>query len=427
MAVLRSSQYAALLDPGAERLARMARLYAIAAVPVLLVLLVGMGWPAPDGHHDLSGAPFGRDLSQVWVAGRTALAGHAPQVYTIEAHHRRIIETFGADAGLYSWHYPPVFLIVAAAFAALPFAGAVLAWGVMSTLLIAFALRAILGTWRASLVGLALPPVFTCLAFGQNTLLTASLFTFGLLASDKRPLLAGVLLGLVCYKPQLAVAAPALMLASGRWRVTLAFAACAAAVALASCILFGLAPWVAFLRGLDDTNVVIFKDAWGGLALNASVFGAVRLVGGAVAFAWAAQIVAATLAAGLTLHLYRGRGAPPLRHATLLAVIPLMSPYVPIYDLAILVPAGAFFVAGAQAAGGLTPGERVALVALVALSFDPRGLTLVTHLPAGMLLAAGTFALVASGAWRRRAQARTFKGSLGPMSTYRDPALLASG
>ena len=260
---------ASRLDPGAERLARLSRLYALAAVPVLLLMLVAMGWPTPDGHHDLSGAPFGRDLSQVWVAGRTALAGHAPQVYAIDEHHRRIVETFGPDAGLYSWHYPPVFLMVAAALALLPFPGAVLAWGMMSILLIAVALRAILGAWRPALVALALPPIFECLAFGQNTLLTASLLTFGLVLSDRRPLLAGALLGLVCYKPQLAIAAPVLMLASGRWRVTFGSGLSAGVAVVASCVLFGLASWAAFLHGLGDTNTVIFKDAWGGLALNA--------------------------------------------------------------------------------------------------------------------------------------------------------------
>ena len=418
----------AKLDPGAERLVRVSRLYAVAALPVLLLMLVAMGWPTPDGHHDRSGAPFGRDLSQVWVAGRTALAGHAPQVYAIEAHHRRIIATFGPDAGLYSWHYPPVFLLVAAALALLPFAGAVLAWGVLSVLLIAVALRAILGAWRPVLVGLALPPVFACLAFGQNTLLTAGLLTFGLVLSDKRPLLAGALLGLVCYKPQLAVAAPLLMLASGRWRVTLMSGVSAAAAVAASCVMFGLAPWAAFLSGLADANVVIFKEAWGGLALNASVFGAVRLVGGSVAVAWAVQIAAAAMAAAIALRLYRGRCAPPLRHAALLAAIPLMSPYVPIYDLAILVPAGAFFVNGACARGGLEAGERLAILALVALSFDPRGMTLVTHVPTGFLLTGGAFLLIASGASRRTdGVSASDEHPIGPAPRYRRAALPASG
>ncbi len=419
---------ASRLDPGADRLARLARLYAVAALPLLLLTLVAMGWPAADAHHDLSGAPFGRDLSQVWVAGRAALAGHAPEVYAIAAHHRRIIEAFGPDAGLYSWHYPPVFLIVAAALALLPYAGAVLAWGLLSIGLIAGALRAILGAWKPVLVGLALPPVFECLAFGQNTLLTASLLAFGLVLSERRPLLAGLLLGLVCYKPQLAVAAPLLMLAGGRWRVTLASGVSAAAAVAASVALFGFAPWGAFLRGLADTNTVIFREAWGGLALNASAFGAVRLVGGSIASAWAVQITVAALAAAVALGVTLARRAPALRHAVLLAAIPLISPYVPVYDLAVLVPAGAFFVTGARASGGLAPGERLAILALAALSYDPRGMTLVTHVPTGFLLAGGAFLLVSTGAWRRGNEPLASRGTLDrPMRGYWRPNLSPSG
>ena len=109
-----------------------------------------------------------------------------------------------------------------------------------------------------------------------------------------------------------------------------------------------------------------------------------------------------------------------------------MSPYVPIYDLAILVPAGAFFVTGARATGGLRPGERLAIVTLAALSFDPRGTTLVTHVPTGVLVAGGAFLLVASGAWRRAAPACASSLDEGPTRPaparrYRLPAVPARG
>ena len=221
-----------------------------------------------------------------------------------------------------------------------------------------------------------------------------------------------MLLGLVCYKPQLAVAAPLFMLAGGRWRVTLASGVSAAVAVGASVGLFGFAPWSAFLNGLADTNTVIFREAWGGLALNASAFGAVRLVGGSIASAWAVQITVAALAAAVALGVTLARRAPALRHAVLLAAIPLISPYVPVYDLAVLVPAGAFFVTGARATGGLAAGERLAIVALAALSYDPRGMTLVTHVPTAFLLAGGAFLLVSTGAWRRRNEPLASRGAV---------------
>jgi hypothetical protein len=390
------------LDVGDARLAHLARLYAFVAVPGLFLVVLAMGWPAADGRHDLAGATLGHDLSQIWVAGRTALSGHAAEVYDIPLHHRRLIETFGPDAALFAWHYPPVFLLVAALIALLPYALAVLVWGVGSVALMACALRTVLGDWPAVIVALALPPVFECLGYGQNSLLTAALLTFGLAMADRRPLLAGLCLGLVCYKPQLAVLAPLAMVATGRWRVAAAACVSASGVVALSAAMFGISVWTAFLQSLAETDQVIFTEAWGGLALNASAFGAVRLLGGPLPLAWGTQICVAILACGATLVSWRAPLALSHRNAVLLAAIPLVSPYVPVYDLAVLVPAAAFFATGVRAGGGFEPGERLAILILAAFAFDLRDATRLTHMPCGFAVVVATFALMLQGAWRRR-------------------------
>ena len=422
-------RFAKGLDPQSPRLGRLARLYAVVAVPLLTAVLLVSGWPTGDGRHDRAGATFGHDLSQVWVAGGAALAGRAAEVYDIALHHHRLIETFGPDAALFAWHYPPVYFGLAAALAVLPYAGAVLAWGVGSLVLIAGTLRGILGSWRTVPVGLALPPVFECLGYGQNGLLTASLLGAGLALVEWRPFAAGLLLGLLTYKPQLAVLVPLVMLVAGYWRVAAGSLACAILSIAASTAFPGSDAWVAFLRSLPETNKVIFEEAWGGLTLNASAFGAVRILGGSVATAWTVQALVAIAAFGVVLRLWLSPCPPPLRKGSLIAAIPLVSPYVPVYDLAVLVPAGAFFVVGAG--GALTKGESIAAAALLALAFDPRDLTRITHLPCGFMVAGGTFVLIAD-AWRRTrsapsidmagAAART-RGPLSALATERGDAM----
>ena len=389
------------LDPGDARLHRLSWLYALFAVPLLLVVLALTGWPAADGHHDLAGETFGHDLSQVWVAGRAAIAGRASDVYNIPLHCRHLVETFGPDAALFAWHYPPVFFGPAAALATLPYAGAVLVWGLGSLMLIGATLHRILGAWRPVLVGLALPPVFQCLGYGQNGLLTASLLGLALTFIDRRPVVAGVLLGLLSYKPQLAIVAPLVMLATGRWRVAAATLACVVASIAGSIAVLGPTVWGAFLGSLPETNTVILEQAWSGLSLNASAFGAMRILGGATGAAWAAQSVIALVSLGVVLKLWLSPCPRALRKASLLAATPLVSPYVPIYDLAVLVPAAAFFIVGVD--GHLRQGERIAVLGLLALAFDPRGLTTITHLPCGFIVASGTFALIAAGARARSA------------------------
>ena len=189
------------------------------------------------------------------------------------------------------------------------------------------------------------------------------------------------------------------MLATGRWRVAAAALACAALSAAITTAALGLDIWTTFLSSLSDTNKDIFEEAWAGLSLNASAFGAMRVLGGSIAVAWTVQGLVSLAALGIVLKLWLSPCPQDLRNGSLIAAIPLVSPYVPVYDLAVLVPAGAFFILGVR--GALTQGERIAILALYALAINPREVTKATHLSCGFLVAGGTFALIAFRAWKR--------------------------
>ena len=53
---------------------------------------------------------------------------------------------------------------------------------------------------------------------GQNGFLTAALLGGALVVLDRRPLVAGILLGLLAYKPQYGVCSRIVLAVSGRWR-----------------------------------------------------------------------------------------------------------------------------------------------------------------------------------------------------------------
>jgi alpha-1,2-mannosyltransferase len=57
---------------------------------------------------------------------------------------------------------------------------------------------------------------------------------------DKRPIVAGVLIGLLAYKPQFGLLVPLVRVATGRWTVMVAAAATVAAACVARLLLFGL-------------------------------------------------------------------------------------------------------------------------------------------------------------------------------------------
>lgn len=374
------------------RLHRLARLAAGYLVPLMLVTVFVILGTGPDGSHTWAGDLLGSDFTQVWVAGRKALAGQAAEAYDLPVHLANLRAAFGPEC-LYAWHYPPVFFLPAGLMALLPFEAALFAWMLVSLALIAAAL---LATRRrdAVLIGLAHPLVFCNLAYGQNGLVTASLLTFGAILVDRRPVLAGLCFGLVAYKPQLAALAPFLLLVTGRWRYLGACLLTVLLLCLASLAAFGPAPWQAFLATLGQTNRIILENAEAGLGINASAFGAIRLAGGPMAAAWAFQGAVFLLAIGTASWVWLRCPDTRLRAAMLLGATPLLSPYVPIYDLAPLLPATILLVVAAREAGDLRASERTLLLVtpLVALL---RPATDMAGLPFGFFFAVMTVCCLA--------------------------------
>lgn len=400
-----SSLHAAVADlrdlAGSDtRLYRLARLASFWLLPVMLGIVLAGFELGPAPGRDCAGNALGVDFTQVWAAGQAALRGGAGEPYDLPRHLQNLREAFGPECR-FAWHYPPVFLLPAATVAALPPPSAFLAWTLAGTALLALALR-FAGGRAALLVGLAHPLVFCNLAYGQNGLFTAGLLTLGALLVDRRPLVAGLCFGLVAYKPQLAALAPLLLLATGRWRCLGACIGTVLALCLAALLAFGTAPWLGFLGTISETDRIILRQAAAGLDLNASAYGAVRLAGGPFALAWAAQIVASLGALALAWRVWATCPDPLLRAATLLAAAPMLSPYVPVYDLAPLVPATVLLVVAARRAGGLQAHERWLLIA-APLTAALRVGAEATGIGFGLLFALATLACLAARALPRAA------------------------
>ena len=102
----------------------------------------------------------------------------------------------------YGWHYPPFFFAVAFLVASLPYALGLALWLAASFAAYLAAILAILPRPETLLIAAAFPAVFVNIGHGQNGFLTAALLGGALLLLDRRPWLAGVMIGLLAYKPQ---------------------------------------------------------------------------------------------------------------------------------------------------------------------------------------------------------------------------------
>jgi len=374
----------------------------LVALALLIASFVGAAFlvATSDGLNDRLGRPLGTDFSNVYAAGTYVLEGEAAAPFEPHSQFVREQAIFGQDTQFYGWHYPPFFLGLAGLLALLPYALALALWQGTTLILYLLSMRGILGAAAESplaedplwlLIALAYPAVFINLGHGHNGFLTAALIAGALTQFDRRPLLAGILIGLLAYKPQFGLLIPLVLAVSGRWRVFFAAAATVAALALAVTLCFGMDVWTAFFASTKFTRSVVLEQGGTGWYKIQSVFSWVRMWGGGIPLAYAVQ-GALTLAVAAALGwLWRTRATFPLKSAALLLGTVLATPYMLDYDLMLLAPAIAFLAADGTRRG-FAPWEKTLLAALWLVPLLARSVAQATFIPLAvplMLLAFG--------------------------------------
>jgi hypothetical protein len=292
---------------------------------------------------DRTGAPLVWDFLAVHVAGQMALRGQAAGAYNLEVLHRAQSAFIGHDfPGFLGWHYPPLFLIVAALLATLPYAAAFLVW-VIATATAFVALLVRIAGARAAWMGMALPPALASAMVGQNGFFTAALFAGFLLLLPSAPLAAGLVAAVLSYKPQFGLLIPVALVAGGHWR---AFWAAALSIAawVCACALVAPSALAAFLHALPQTAQLVLGEGSVGWSKLASTFGLARSAGSSAEDAWLLQGIATIATAALVAHVWRRRQVDFAPKAALLATASLLAtPYVYFYDLVVLAIPLAFF------------------------------------------------------------------------------------
>ena len=194
--------------------------------------------------------PTSTDFVSFYAAGALANAGTPELVYDQSAHHAAEERATAIGVEYRFFYYPPVFLLVCAALARLPYLAAFLAFEGVTLALFLVVMREILDRrgWSALIPVLAFPALYWTLGLGQNSFLTAALFAAGTLWIDRRPILAGICFGALCYKPHFGLLVPVAMLAGRHWRAFAAALLTAAALCALSLALFGWEAWAGFLH-----------------------------------------------------------------------------------------------------------------------------------------------------------------------------------
>lgn len=357
------------------------------AMVVVYLLLLGPRLFPAEGS-----APA--DFQCFWAASKVALTDGPVAVYDVGAMRAAQVALHGptgAPTGC-MFIYLPVSLLLFLPLALLPYTASALTWLVGGAAAYALALRALLPGWAPVLPFLAFPAAFLNAWYVQNGFLSAALLGAAACLLGRRPVLAGVCLGCLVYKPQLGLVLPLALAAAGRWRAFAAAAATVLALVAAATAAFGVEIWSAFQAGVENANRWL-EATPPRIALDmASVFSAAKALGGGhLGWAYAAQAVAAAGACGLmAAALRRGPGAAA-EVALMSATVPLATPYLFHYDQTILAVPLAWLLAEAGRTGFL-PWERAAFGALLVSPALAHAAVLAWGAPLAPLVSAGVFA-----------------------------------
>ncbi len=312
------------------------------------------------------------DFAAFWAAGRLTLEGTPALAYDWPAHRAAEVAGLGREfTGLMPWHYPPPVQLLVTPLAALPLFAAMALWVGATLALFLWTCWRILPHRNAVLAGLAAAPTALTLVNGQIGFLIAALLGLALLDLDRRPVRAGLLLGLLSLKPHLVVAVPVALIAAGRWRAVVSATATVLALAALSWAALGGATWAAFLASISDTARVFAgtgaaEQRW---AMAAGSYGWLRHLGVGFGPALAAQGAVALLLLALTVRAWRAPGLTPEIKAALLCFAAVaVTPRVLNYDLHILL-IGALFQTRHALKHGFYRGEQLLLAATALAAF----------------------------------------------------------
>ena len=358
---------------------------------------------------DLLGRPIGTDFSGFWTAGRMILDGRPADIFDPVTHvtfQRELYQR--ADIQVYGWHYPPFLMPVAAAVASLSYIVGFIVWQLSTLAMFVAMLRSVL-PGQATLVTIAaigFPATFSTLGHGHNAFLTAALLGSGLLLLDRRPVIAGVLFGLLAYKPQFGILLPLVLVLLGQWTAIASASVTVIVMAVGVTLAYGFDIWPAFLAGTEFTRTAVLELGATGWSKIQSVFSAARSFGLPVSVAYFAQAISTLIVLGALSALCIARCDSRLIAAATASGALLATPYCLDYDMTILGVAIAFSVAHALDRG-FAPYQATLLVAVWAVPLIARSGMAVTGFPIGVVVMAIFF-----GSIVHRALAEAPNGSI---------------
>lgn len=287
--------------------------------------------------------PFGRlpvwDFLNLHTGGALARAGEFATLFDPEPYRLHLRGLYSNALGNHEWSYPPTMLLVGAPLSLLPLAEAYVLYSALGIALLGLMLY--LQGYRGAFLVLVLfsPAIFINQVFGQNGAYSALLLIGALLLVRTRPILAGILIGLLTLKPHLGLLLPFCLIAGKHWRCFLSAGVTALVLAAASVVCFGTEPWSLFIAHTLPTMTTILEAPYPqSYHMNSiSFFTLARALGADLALAYGVQKLVVFVGVALGWRLWRDtRLTDAHRAAITLLLILTCTPYGYNYDMVAL-------------------------------------------------------------------------------------------
>lgn len=276
------------------------------------------------------GLLIGWDFSMFWSAGTLASDGPAIDIYHPEKFHELKEDLFG-HVPEQNWPYPPQMLFLVVPFGHLPYIPSLVAWWL-----------ATLGAYLLAsgrFVLLVAPATVANLILGQTGALVGALYLAALRTLRSRPVVSGVLIGLLTIKPHLGLMIPVALLSLRAWRVMGAAVLTTLTVVAASSLVFGWEVWFAWLGPLLGQVSLLENYIW---TMMPSTFMGARSLGLSTWAAWLTQMPFTLFAIGSTWWAFSRLRRRLIRETTAFSILLLSAciatPYISNYDLTLVSP-----------------------------------------------------------------------------------------
>lgn len=295
-------------------------------------LTIDWSGPIPRDSH---GFVVGRDFLNFWMYGRAAFMEDPGRFYDVAVYNREIATSLGFESIWVNWSYPPSIMLIASPFAWMSYLPALLIWTALGLFVFLWFAWRHTSDLRIPLILVLSPAAVLCLVSGQHSLFTTAMMIGAFAWLDRRPALAGILIGLLTLKPQLGLLFPFMLAASGRWRVFGTAAITAVAVAAVTAALFGPKIWLDYLMlGIPTQNKVLLDPRMMSAPYMPTIFMNLRMAGASYQLAMAIQAcsAAAAVAAVVWAFRYRKHSEPLTLAALFFACSIFATGYVLSYD-----------------------------------------------------------------------------------------------